>query len=580
MSNICGWSGPNNSTAVQTTQKQFSAVIESHSNFATLQNTNSVLMVQKSHAVAFHRSIHGTVAVIGHLNGPHRQHQNPLDGLISAYRRQGPTFLNACSGQFAIAILLASSPDIFLAVDRLSTIPLYIQSAPDSLCFSTVAPADALSNPADVFKSLYFSSVMVSQEQQLSPGHCLIWRDGQQHIQPYWQPDPKGDAPEGNYIQRSALFEQHLKRATTRYGGQLQVGLHYSGDTPSLYLARTLETSYLSYPLPIFITDYEGAEPAAFSLPQIGGGFRVHREVISPDQFISSVTQATKRLGLPLSYLPSLSTLFASESAAESGIARLLSSEGCKTLLQHSNRYLRKAEGGFFDRWSRWFQTSQADREEAFLHATCESGQWFNTLGYSNIFSKSFLKECSPLAPSQWVEHAYAQENGLTTLGKLQSLNIQFRLSHCQLSNMHLVSQASGMMLHFPYLSTKLINFSLGLPDSWKIDNRYQSSFIHQFFNEQLGQANLYPVSAPISQWYQTHKGFKSWVDAHIAHLRSTGMFTPVFLDSILSAHHGIPANTYDKVVWLLLSFSIWMTVTKKQAGRESIPKNHFSSHT
>jgi asparagine synthetase B (glutamine-hydrolysing) len=584
MSNLCGWIGSVDSTASEGAVRRLSDVIELHSDYATLQNTNGVMLVQHDSGVRFFRNTEGTVAIIGHCNGPHRQYREPLEGLLKLYRQRGPQFLQECSGQYAVVILLSGVNHAFLACDRLSTIPLYFQANERGILFSTIDLKESLETPQDQFNALYFNSPVVNNpETTVGAGKCIVWRDGVTQVVPYWEPIMHGQSPSGSFTQRALLFQRHLQRASNRYAGRPHMGLMVQGDSPSLYCANSLAQQQLSLPIPIFTTDYTLSKTNTEGLchPSAGQGFTHHRVMVDPDHFIEMATRATAQLGVPIGYLPAMSALFSADFAQEQGITHLLSAEGCKTLFVHSTRYAMCTwgiRGWLLKAWMRLWQRSQTFEQT--LLTTAESGHWFERMGVQNVFTDTFLKACEPLQPLNRIQASFTNASSQTLLGRLQSTNCEHRLTRCQLLNFRLISQLSGVTFCFPYLSAKLISFSQGLPDSWKVDMGRSQSFLTRVMSASLEQEIDYVGNhAPIGKWISQSPDFKHWVDQQLAVLSTYNIFNEQFLSNLTVKPNTLNNESYSRVAWLVISFALWARLKEQQGLKLGTQVDMRSTH-
>ena len=573
MSNLCGFIGTVDSTASESALKHLYGVIEHHSDCVTLQNTNSTIIAQRSNTVRFFRNADATIVVVGHINGPHRQYREPMEGLLAAYRRVGPSFLEDCSGQFAVIILLSGVQHAFVGVDRLASVPLFYQTYEKGILFSTLNLDDTGNSEQKLLNLLYFNSGLISNDAKaLRPGQAVVWRDGVATPHFYWRANMHGASPAGSFKQREILFKKHLQRATNRYGGRPQVGVLVGEDSPSVYLANILAAQHLSQPLPLFSVDYQGrpTQIRGLEAPSDTPGFNHYRIEVSPEHFIHSLTKATKVLRAPIGYLPALNALFASELCMKNGLNTLLSAQGCKTLFLHSSRYAIRSwgiGGWLMKSWLNVWQ-SASSLDENLLNAA-ESGHWLERLGLDSVFTPSFLENCDLEQPKGRLLDTFREANCQTTLGKLQAVNLEHNLSTCQLANYRLVSQVSGISFFFPYLSSKLIAFSLGLKDSWKIDLGRHQAFITRLLSEELSELSYEHTTAPLGLWLHSDPQFKAWVDKLICSMKSHNIFNLSFLDHIIQkGGHELSPHSQDKVLWLLISFALWLELESEHLDK------------
>jgi len=167
--------------------------------------------------------------------------------ILHLYEDYGPACLNYLNGQFAIAIWDTRSETLFLARDRVGIRPLYYTVADGALIFGSEIKAiladprveaelDPLAldqiftywstlSPNTVFKNIY----------DVPPGHYMIARHGEIHLEQYWQLTfPDEPIPARPVEDAVAEFRELLIDATQiRLRADVPVGAYLSGGLDS-----------------------------------------------------------------------------------------------------------------------------------------------------------------------------------------------------------------------------------------------------------------------------------------------------------------------------------------------------------
>lgn len=167
--------------------------------------------------------------------------------ILHLYEDYGPACLNYLNGQFAMAIWDTRSETLFLARDRVGIRPLYYTVADGALIFGSEIKAiladprveaelDPLAldqiftywstlSPNTVFKNIY----------DVPPGHYMIARHGEIHLEQYWQLTfPDEPIPARPVEDAVAEFRELLIDATQiRLRADVPVGAYLSGGLDS-----------------------------------------------------------------------------------------------------------------------------------------------------------------------------------------------------------------------------------------------------------------------------------------------------------------------------------------------------------
>jgi asparagine synthase (glutamine-hydrolysing) len=192
----------------------------------------------------------------GHIFRTH----SDTEVIIHLYEMYGSSCLQYLNGQFAIALWNETDQSLFLGRDRLGVRPLYYTVQKGKLIFGSeikaiLAYPDVIAelspetlrqiftfwgplSPYSAFKDIY----------ELPPGHFLVAKDGQLHIEQYWGLDFSWDSPVRPDDQYQQEFESLLADAVhIRLRADVPVGAYLSGGLDSSVLAALIRQDAQSH---------------------------------------------------------------------------------------------------------------------------------------------------------------------------------------------------------------------------------------------------------------------------------------------------------------------------------------------
>ena len=172
-----------------------------------------------------------------------------VETVVHAWKARGADALHDLEGVFALAVWNDLTRTLVLARDRLGVKSLYYAVLPDGLVFASELTAllehPALARELDMEAvSTYLSHgwvaaprSMVKGVQKLSPGHRLVYADGQARVERWW---------EAGYDEADAVVDV---QAAARLGAVLDLAVrqHVLGDVPpGVLLSGDLDSSVVA----------------------------------------------------------------------------------------------------------------------------------------------------------------------------------------------------------------------------------------------------------------------------------------------------------------------------------------------
>ena len=164
-----------------------------------MSNEDRTVWITYNGEIYNHRSIRHDLEQLGH-----RYRTNcDTETIVHAYEQWGADCLNRFQGMFSFAVWDTKNNSLFVARDRMGIKPFYFASTPDgTLVFASEIKAILTSsivptglNAERLPEHLTFgyisgSDTLFSGIQELPPGHCGRWENGEMQVRRYWDAEP------------------------------------------------------------------------------------------------------------------------------------------------------------------------------------------------------------------------------------------------------------------------------------------------------------------------------------------------------------------------------------------------------
>ena len=167
--------------------------------------------------------------------------------VLRLYQRLGPSFVERLEGMFALAIWDNVERSCFLARDPFGIKPLYLWRNGKTVAFASEVRAvlkaklDTAQLSADALREyLHYGSVqepftLVENITALQPGSWLLWKDGKERTEVFWQPE----------FETSPLNGSDL-RMTVREALDESIQRHFVSDVPvNMFLSGGIDSTAL-----------------------------------------------------------------------------------------------------------------------------------------------------------------------------------------------------------------------------------------------------------------------------------------------------------------------------------------------
>jgi len=467
--------------------------------------------------------------------------------ILHLYEDLGPACLGHLNGQFAIAIWDRTKKSLFLARDRLGVRPLFVAEQAGVLVFGSeikalvCAPGVRAAIKPEVLRQVftYWSApaprTAFEGIEEIPPAHYMLVQDGRIETRSYWQldfsvPQTEKRAPEDYMEELRALL---IDATRIRLRADVPVGAYVSGGLDSAITAAIIR-GYTQSPLETFSIAFDDPEfdEAPFQR-QVASFLGTEHQVVScsyadigrvfPEVVWHAETPLLRTAPAPMFLL--------SEQVRRADFKVVLTGEGADEFFAGYDLYKEAKIRAFWARepesklrplllrrlypdipgmaagqpeyLAAFYRKHLADPANPFFS---HSVRWETTR--RNL---RFLRSDNPAEGERdHPERAFAIPGALrtwTTLARAQYLEVTTFLSPYLLSSQgDRMAMAHSVEGRFPYLDTRVVEFSNRLPDAMKLRGLQDKWLLRrlggQLIPEAIWKRPKKPYRAPIQRCF------------------------------------------------------------------------------
>ncbi|MCA9898017.1 MAG: asparagine synthase (glutamine-hydrolyzing) [Anaerolineales bacterium] len=499
--------------------------------------------------------------------------------ILHLYETYGPACVQHMNGQFVFAIWDEAEHSLFVARDRVGIRPFFYTICQNELIFASEMKAilAALPQPPTIDLTTldqiftYWSPLpprtIFENIQTLPPGHFMVVRRGEIHLERYWQPEfPIEQNRAARTLPEAAAQLRHLLTEATRLrlradvpvGAYLSGGLDSSTIAALLYhdIGQRLETFSIAFTDTAFDESSFQRQMAA----HLGTEHHVitctHEDVgrAFPDVIWHTETPILRTSPVPLFLL--------SDFVARAGIKVVLTGEGADEFLGGYNIFKEALIRRF---WARepaseirphllkklYSYVSNLDNpaylSKFFGHRLTETAE----PGYSHLLRwRNGARHRRMFAPE--VQQAVGAEKPLpdlplpsdfarwTPLAQAQFLEIHIFLAEYLLSSQgDRMAMAHSIEGRFPFLDHNVVEFCNQLPPDFKLRGMNEKHILKHAVRDllppEIWQRQKRPYRAPIHHSFFPQGRPLDWVAEMLSgqKIAEAGIFNPLAIDAL-----------------------------------------------
>jgi asparagine synthase (glutamine-hydrolysing) len=526
--------------------------------------------------------------------------------LLQLADASGHAWLSELNGMFAFAVWQKQSRQLLLVRDRLGIKPLYYAIAGGCFLFSSEIKALLLFpgfqkrvNEKAIPEYLAFRSIVGPETlfrdvYEVPAGHFLTMGPGlsQPKVESYWDeftPAHPGNLSAGE-LAPSEQF-QLLFNDAVRYRliSDVPVGTYNSGGVDSTLVTsavREQATGELhTFSVGFEEESYDESRYAQTVADMLGT--KHHVVTLNGSEYADTLEETIWHNDQPLNHPHTVQLLKLSRVAKEY-VTVVLTGEGADELFAGYPRYQIP------------LLVERLSSLPTILHRGCY--HLFETLRIrrlvklfeiSSSLSKSII-EGSRFCPSQDLTIAdvgdyvsanrqkvyeLTQSHDLSLLEKILYFDRRTYLPSL-LHRLDRATMASGVEARVPFLDYRLVHWSTGIPQRWKIGAGFENKVLLKAlaagrFDRRMVYRSKAGFGVPIASWFRDTKGLGRYLDLITEHSCSARLYlSPQGIQKLVREHLTSSADHSD-ILWGLVNMELWM-----RRFIDSDPYPNFMGHT
>jgi asparagine synthase (glutamine-hydrolysing) len=501
--------------------------------------------------------------------------------------------LATVGGDFAVGMVLKDDSTL-LAVDRFAIQTLCYRIGPAGIRFAEFADqlADGTEiDPQAIFDYLYFHCIpsprtIYKGVHRLPPGHIALYQNGKLTISAYWRPEFKPDS-NTHFVSARGQFRQILKDAVARQLNGSKPACFLSGGTDSSTIAGMIHEASgrraASYSIGF---EAEGYDEMAFArLAAKHFDTEHHEYYVTPADLVRSIPAVATHYDQPFGNSSALPAYYCALMAKQDGVSRLLAGDGGDELFGGNSRYAKQRVFG-------WWQGVPSTLRRSLLEPVLESAwaartpllkkghsyieqakvamparlQMYNLLlrlGIHQVLTPEFLSRVNIDGPGQHQQEVWSQVEPASELNTTLAFDWRYTLAESDLPKVRETARMAGVSVGFPMLDTALLDFSLTLPDNYKLRGLKLRWFFKEalrgFLPDDILTKKKQGFGLPFGVWLTRNPELYELAQDSLMTLGQRGIVRPQFIQDLLKEKLQQHPGYYGEQVWILMMLEQWL---------------------
>ncbi len=519
-------------------------------------------------------------------------------GRMAAWRHLlatgGAQALADVSGAFAIGYS-DEGGRVVLAVDRFAINSLCYRVDGQTIRFA--ARADELATPSEeidpqaIYDYFYFHVIpsprtIFKNVFRLPAGHYAIFDRGELTIRRYW-------TPEFNPIEKPSFdglrseFRQLLAKAVEGQLDGTKPGCFLSGGTDSSTVAGMIcEVSgrqAATYSIGFEAEGYDEMEYARIAAKRFGTEH--HEYYVTPEDLVRSIPTVAQYYDQPFGNSSALPAYYCAAMAKADGVSRILAGDGGDELFAGNSRYAKQQLFGHYQAVPSILRSGVL--EPLLFHTPLgnlplakkgvsyieqarvpmpDRNQLYNMvhrLGTDSIFTPTFLASVDLNSPLMQQRDVWSVAQADTDTNRELAYDWHYTLAECDLPKVVGTTQLAGLSVGFPLLDRNLLEFSMRLPNQYKLNGQKLRWFFKEalrgFLPDEILTKKKQGFGLPFGVWALKNKALNELARDSVLGLVERGIMRADFVDDLFKRHLAEHPGYYGEMIWLATMLEQWL---------------------
>ncbi|MFG6416572.1 asparagine synthetase B family protein [Roseateles sp. DC23W] len=523
---------------------------------------------------------------------------DPLADWQQAYAKRGPACAADVGGEFAIALELPGGGS-FLAVDRFAVHSLCYAVQDGKLHYATRADDLARQlgtqelDPQALFAYLFHHCIpsprtIYAGILRLPPAHYALYENGQLTVAPYWVPrfeeqvNPDFGALRDEFrgILRSAVKE--------RLAAPGQTACFLSGGTDSStvcgLLGEATGKAPASYSIGFDSEGYDEMEYARIAAKAYGAEH--HEYYVTPADLVKAIPDVAAHYDQPFGNSSAVPAFYCASKARADGHTRMLAGDGGDELFGGNTRYAKERVFHVYSQIPSPLRagmlnplfmnpvtgnipllkkgTSYIRQARVPMPDRMQSYNLLDRLGMAEVLTPAFLAAVDTDGPRQHQRATWAAgPHDASLVNQMLAFDWRYTLAENDLPKVVGTTGLAGVDVSFPLLDTRLLDFSLKLPTSYKLKGLKLRWFFKEalrgFLPDEILTKKKHGFGLPFGPWAVKDAALNALAAESLRGIAARGIVRAEFVESLLTQRLKEHAGYYGEMVWILMMLEQWL---------------------
>ncbi|MDR7334164.1 asparagine synthase-related protein [Roseateles asaccharophilus] len=532
----------------------------------------------------------------------HARFATPATDALAAWQQAYAARGTACAadvgGEFAVALELSDGAT-YLAVDRFAVHSLCYAVRDGRLHYAT--RADDLARRLGIqeldrqaiFDYLFHHCIpsprtIYAGIHRLPPAHYALFENGQLTVAPYWvarfdeQPAPRFDALREEF---RAILSTAVKE---RVGADGKTACFLSGGTDSSTVCGLLREATgqapAGYSIGFDSEGYDEMEYARIAAKAYGADH--HEYYVTPADLVAAIPDVAAHYDQPFGNSSAVPAFYCASKARADGYTRMLAGDGGDELFGGNVRYAKERVFHVYSQIPSPLRagvlnplfmnpvtgsipllkkgTSYIRQARVPMPERMQSYNLLDRLGMAEVLTPAFLASVDTGAPRAHQRDTWAETpHDASLVNRMLAFDWRYTLAENDLPKVVGTTALAGVDVSFPLLDTRLLDFSLKLPTSYKLKGLKLRWFFKEalrgFLPDEILTKKKHGFGLPFGPWAVKDAALNALAAESLRGVAARGIVRSEFVESLLTQRLKEHAGYYGEMVWILMMLEQWL---------------------
>jgi len=499
-------------------------------------------------------------------------------------------------GAFAVGLHDEAGGRSFGAVDRFAVSTLCWRAEGHNLRFAATATELAGTrpelDPQAIYDYLFFHCIPAPRTifkgvNRVPAAHSVAMEHGAVSLQPYWRPEFTVDRQIRSFEDLRSEFLEHLKAS---------VGRALDGSVPACFLSGGTDSSSVAgmirevtghgakgYSIGFDASGYDEMAYARLAAKRFG--CEHHEYYITPDDLVRSIPAVAAAFDQPFGNSSVLPSYYCSLKAREDGVTRLLAGDGGDELFGGNVRYAKQRVFGLYAALPSALRrgllepifglgavakmpllkkgSSYIEQARVPMPDRLQMYNLLLRLGVADVLTPDFVARIDSEGPAKHQREVWAWPRDASDLNRTLAYDWRYTLAESDLPKVRGAAGFTGLTVGYPMLDQALLEFSMRLPDEYKLRGLKLRWFFKEalrgFLPDEIITKPKHGFGLPFGPWAIGHSALHRLAADSLGSLGTRGIVRPSFLKQLLEQRLPEHPGYYGEMVWILMMLEQWL---------------------